>query len=82
MSGAGPGYVPLVKTVLGGSCRWGTGMGQPWAWARPVRVLSRRRGAGAYHAARPGIGWLAGDGGLAAVTGDLAALGPGGPPAV
>src|SRR5215472_3054927 len=27
--------------------------GQPWAWARPVRVLSRRSGAGVYQAARP-----------------------------
>src|SRR6516165_3846288 len=57
-------------------------MGQLRAWARPVRVLSRRSGAGACRAARPGIGWPAGDGGLAAVTGDLAARGPGGPPAV
>src|SRR6516164_2493736 len=41
-------------------------MGQPWAWARPVRVLSRRSGAGAYHGARPGIRWQAGEGALTA----------------
>src|SRR5215468_11614754 len=53
-------------------------MGQPWAWARPMRVLSRRSGRGAYHAARPSFRWQAADGDLAAVTGDLAAVGPGG----
>ena len=81
MSGAGSGCMWLVRTVLAGWCRRGTGMGQPRAWARPVRVFGRRRGTG-YHAARPGVRWPAGDGGLAAVTGDLAAVGPGGPPAV
>ena len=82
MSGAGSGCMWLVRTVLAGWCRRGTGMGQPRASARPMRVFSRRSGAGAYHAARPSIRWQAGDGGPAAVTGDLAAVGPGGPPAV
>src|SRR5215468_5667201 len=35
-------------------------MGQPPASARPMRVCSRRSGAGAYHAARPSIRWQAG----------------------